>query len=196
MHQEAQPIATLRKPNERGQSRIQCKRSNNKPDQINEVTSFLKIVPVSIQSGGNRLNTYAFLNSGSTVSFIDQIMQEKLRSQGTDATLNIGCKYGTKDLKTEIVPLKIKGLHSNRSVCTPVNILGKHKLQLQQAEAKLQSLECSTQKRLQIDGSWHHALSRCLWATTPIGLQDRNTKWNFRRSNRARMGSQWTYEGQ
>ena len=112
MHQEAQPIATLRITNERGQSRIQCKRSNNKPDQSNEVTSFLKIVPVSIQSGGDRLNTYAFLNSGSTVSFIDQSVQEKLRSQGTDATLNIAGIYGTKDLKTEKVPFKIKGLHS------------------------------------------------------------------------------------
>ena len=50
-------------------------------NQINEVTSFLQIVPVSIQSGGNRLNTYAFLDSGSTVSFIDQCVQEKLRAQ-------------------------------------------------------------------------------------------------------------------
>ena len=58
-------------------------------NQSNEVTSFLQIVPVSIQSGGNRLNTYAFLDSGSTVSFIDQSVQETLRAQGTDVTLNI-----------------------------------------------------------------------------------------------------------
>ena len=38
-------------------------------NQSNEVTSFLQIVPVSIQSCGNTLNTYAFLDSGSTVSF-------------------------------------------------------------------------------------------------------------------------------
>ena len=43
----------------------------------NEVTSFLQIVPVSIQSGDNRLNTYTFLDSGSAVSFIDQSVQEK-----------------------------------------------------------------------------------------------------------------------
>ena len=55
-------------------------------NQSNEVISFLQIVPVSIQSGGNRLNTYAFLDSGSTVSFIDH---ETLRAQGTDVTLNI-----------------------------------------------------------------------------------------------------------
>ena len=81
-------------------------------NQSNEVTSFLQIVPVSIQSGGNRLNTYAFLDSGSTVSFIDQSVQEKLRAQGTGVTLNIAGIHGTKDLKTEKVPLKIKGLHS------------------------------------------------------------------------------------
>ena len=44
-------------------------------NQSNEVTSFLQIVPVSIQSGGNRLSTYVFLDSGSTVSFIDQSAQ-------------------------------------------------------------------------------------------------------------------------
>ena len=81
-------------------------------NQSNEVTSFLQIVPVSIQSGGNRLNTYAFLDSGSTVSFIDQSVQEKLRAQGTDVTLNIAGIHGTKDLKTERVPLKVKGVHS------------------------------------------------------------------------------------
>ena len=82
-------------------------------NQSNEVTSFLQIVPVSIQSSGNRLNTYAFLDSGSTVSFIDQSVQEELQAQGNDVTLNIAGIHGTKDLKTEKVHLKIKGLHSN-----------------------------------------------------------------------------------
>ena len=80
-------------------------------NQSNEVTSFLQIVPVSIQSGGNRLNTYAFLDSRSTVSFIHRSAQEKLRAQGTDVALNIAGIHGTKYLKTEKVPLKIKGLH-------------------------------------------------------------------------------------
>ena len=78
----------------------------------NEVTSFLQIVPVSIQSCGIKLNTYACLDSGSTASFIDQSVQEKLRAQGTDVTLNIAGIHGTKDLETERVPLKVKELHS------------------------------------------------------------------------------------
>ena len=79
---------------------------------IYESNEVLQIVPVSIQSGGNRLNTYAFLDSGSTVSFIDQSLQENLRAQGTGVTLNRAGIHGTKDLKTERLPLKIKGLHS------------------------------------------------------------------------------------
>ena len=39
-------------------------------------------------------------------------MQERLQAQVTDVTLNIAGIHGTKDLKTEKVPLKIKGLHS------------------------------------------------------------------------------------
>ena len=81
-------------------------------NRSNEVTSSLQIVPVSIRSSCNRLNTYAFLDSGSTVSFVDKSLQEKLRAQGTDVTLNIADILGTKNLKTEKVPLKIMGLHS------------------------------------------------------------------------------------
>ena len=81
-------------------------------NQSNQVTSFLQIVPVSVQSGGNRLNTYAFLDSGSTVSFIDQSIKDQLQAKGTDVTLNIAGIHGTQDLRTEKVPITIKGLHS------------------------------------------------------------------------------------
>ena len=81
-------------------------------NQTIEVKCLLQIVPVSIQSGGNRLNIYAFLDSESTVSFIDQSVQEKLRTQGTDMTLNKAGLHGSKDLKTEKVHLEIKGLQS------------------------------------------------------------------------------------
>ena len=79
--------------------------------QSNEVTSFHQTVPVSIQSSSNRLNTYVFLGSGSTVSFIDQSVKEKLRAKGTDVTLNIAGLHGTKDMKTEMLSKK-NGLHS------------------------------------------------------------------------------------
>ena len=80
-------------------------------NQSNEVTSFLQIAPVSIQSGSDRLNTYGFLDIGSTVSFIDQSIREKLHSRGTDITVNIAGFHDKKDLRIEKVPLTIKRLH-------------------------------------------------------------------------------------
>ena len=81
-------------------------------NQSNQATSFLQIVPVSVQSGGNRLTTYAFHDSGSTVSFIDQSVKDQLQTKGTEVTLNIAGIHGTHDLRTEKVPITIKGLHS------------------------------------------------------------------------------------
>ena len=81
-------------------------------NQSNQVTSFLQIVPVSVQSGGNRLTTYAFLDSGSTVLFIDQSVKDQLQAKGTEVNLNIAGIHGTQDLRTKKVPITIKGLHS------------------------------------------------------------------------------------
>ena len=36
-------------------------------NQCNQVTSFLQIVPVSVQSGDNRLTSFTFLDSGSLI---------------------------------------------------------------------------------------------------------------------------------
>ena len=148
--------------------------------QSNEVTSFLQIVPISIQSGSKRLNTFAFLDSGSTVSFVDRSVNEKLRAKCTDVTLNIAGIRGTKDFKTEMVSIKIKGPHSkstfDRSVCTIVYFIRNHKLRLPQAEAKLQPLERSPKQYFQPDGRRHHSRSRCLRATETLGLQNKNTK--------------------
>ena len=72
--------------------------------QRNETTSFLQIAQDSIQSGSNTLNTYAFLDSGSTVIFIGQRIMEKLRAKGTDNTLNIAGKDETENLPTERFP--------------------------------------------------------------------------------------------
>ena len=77
-------------------------------NQISEVTSFLQIVPVSIQSGDNRLDTYAFLDSGSVVSFIDQSVQEVTSPRHAQHS------WHTRNEESEDrkFPLKIKGLHS------------------------------------------------------------------------------------
>ena len=108
MHQEAQPTAT----NQMDESSHAVNVSAATINQSNEAKSLLQIFPVSMQSGGKNLNAYVFLDSGSTVSFIDQSFREKLQAKGTDVTLNIAGIHGMKDLKTEMVPRKIKGLYS------------------------------------------------------------------------------------
>ena len=81
-------------------------------NQSTQVTGFLQIVLVSVKSGGNRLATYAILDSGSTASFIDQSVKDQLQAKGTDVTLNIASIHGTQDLRTENTPITIKGLYS------------------------------------------------------------------------------------
>ena len=53
--------------------------------------------------------------------------------------------HGTKDPITEKVPSKNEEFAfqfaTNRSVCIPVNLMGKQKTRLQQAEEKFQSLD-------------------------------------------------------
>ena len=81
-------------------------------NQSNQVTSFPQIVPVSVQIGGNRLTSYAFLDSGSTLSFIDQSFKDQIQAKGTDVTMNIAGIHGTQDLRTEKVAITIKGINS------------------------------------------------------------------------------------
>ena len=57
------------------------------------------------------MTTYVFLDSVSTVSFIDQSVNDQLQAKGTDVTLNIAGINGTQDLRTEKVSITIKGLH-------------------------------------------------------------------------------------
>ena len=97
-------------------------------NQSKQVTCFLQLVPVSVQSGGNRLTTYAFLDSGSTVSFIDQNVKDQLQAKGTEYNLNLAGIHGTQDLRTEKVPITIKGLnlemHSIEALAHPSISLG------------------------------------------------------------------------
>ena len=79
---------------------------------INEVTSFLQILPVSLQSNGKSVSTYAFLDSGSKASFIDRSQQKKLQAKGKDVTLNLAGIHGTKDMKTEKISVTVKAVDS------------------------------------------------------------------------------------
>ena len=123
-------------------------------NQSNQVTSFLQIVPVSVQSGGNRLTTYAFLDSGSTVSFIDQTVKNQLQAKGTDVTLNIAGIHGTQDLRTEKVPITIKGLnskvHSVEAFAHPSISLGNTTYDYKELKNKFRHLNILTNRRFNL----------------------------------------------
>ena len=161
-------------------------------NQSNEVTSLLQIVLVSVQSGGNRPNTCAFLDSGSTVSFIDQSVQEKSRARGTVVTLNIAGIHETKDLKTEKVRRKIKGLHSKvhsiEAFAHPSISLGNTNYDHKKLKQSFNHLGVLTNKSFNfmevgiIRGDDAYELQR------PLDYK-MYMKWTFRRSNRAGTGS-------
>ena len=123
-------------------------------NQSNDVTSFLQIVPASIQSGGNKLSFPRHLINGfvhrSNCAREATSPRHRCDAQHNWHTRNKGSEDRKGFLQNKGSIFKCA---FNRSVCTPVITLEKHKLQLQQAEAKLQSLECSTQQKFQLNGS-------------------------------------------
>ena len=80
--------------------------------KFNEVSSFLQIAPVSVRYGRRQFQTYAFMDTGSTVSFIDKGLRRKLQAEGNGVTLNVAGIHGSKDLLTEKVRITVKGLNS------------------------------------------------------------------------------------
>ena len=123
-------------------------------NQSNQVTSFLQIVPVSVQIGSNRLTTYAFLDSGSTVSFIDQSVKDQLKAKGTDVTLNIAGIHGAQDLRTEKVPITIKGLnskvHSAEAFVHPSILLGNTTYDYRELKNNFRHLNVLTNRRVNL----------------------------------------------
>ena len=79
MYQKAQLNATLRNQTDEGSHAVKVSAATINQD--NQVTSFLQKFPVSVQSGGNRLTTYVFLDSGSTVSVIGQSFKDQLQAK-------------------------------------------------------------------------------------------------------------------
>ena len=91
-----------------------------------------------------------FLNSGSTVSFIDQSFEDQLQAKGTKVTLNRADIHVTQDLRTEKVPITIKGLHSKvHSIETfvhPLRSLGNATYDFKELEKKFRHLNVRTNR--------------------------------------------------
>ena len=74
--------------------------------------AFLQVVPVTLQSSGKRVSTFAFFDSGSTVSFIDKSIKDELKTKGSNVDLNITGINGQYNLKTERISVTVKGSQS------------------------------------------------------------------------------------
>ena len=106
--------------------------------KCNEVSSFLQIAPVSVRYGRRQLQTYAFMDTGSTVSFIDKSLRRKLQAEGNGVTLNVAGIHGTKDLLTEKVRITVKGLNS---ISVPVEAFEHNSISLGNASYNYEELK-------------------------------------------------------
>ena len=62
----------------------------------NACSGSLQLVPLRLSHGSKICDTLAICDTGSTLSFIDQSLQEALGLQGSRPTLNIAGINGTK----------------------------------------------------------------------------------------------------
>ena len=59
------------------------------------------------------VKTFAFLDTGSSISFINQSLQKLLKVCGTDTTLNVAGIYGAQNIACEVkVHVSVKGSSS------------------------------------------------------------------------------------
>ena len=128
---------------------------------------------MSIESSGNRLNTYAFLDSGSTVSFNNQSLQEMLRTRGTDVTLNLSGIHVTEDLKTKRVPLKKKVLHSK---VHSIDAFAHTSISLGNTNYSYNKLRKTFNHLSVVHNNSFNLMENGIIIGQDIGLQNRNTK--------------------
>ena len=72
-------------------------------NKTNEDMSFLHVFPVLIQSDRNQLVTSIYFDSRSGTPFVDQSIQEMLKTLGTDDPLNTAVNHGTNNMKTKFL---------------------------------------------------------------------------------------------
>ena len=98
--------------NELGTQKKQNKSSekNNKADSMlraNSCSGSLQIVPITLSSGAISIDTMAFCDTGSTLSFVDKHMRDQLGVLGNKITLNIAGVNGTKEMAGERVRINV-----------------------------------------------------------------------------------------
>ena len=123
-----------------------------KKDTTKNVSDATTAVATNISQGGlpvvrikliNRdlsLNVLAMCDSGSLISSVDKSVVSKLQLQGRKASLSVAGIHGSKDVKTEIVPIAVSACEKSRPLTT-VQFYEHKKLKLDDQIVELQELK-------------------------------------------------------
>ncbi|XP_078495525.1 uncharacterized protein LOC144750934 [Ciona intestinalis] len=77
---------------------------------VNASAVFLNVVPVKVRFKDRELNTYAFLDQGSTTTFCEQSLVDELNATGTPRRLTLQTLTSAKSLDTTSLTLSVRSL--------------------------------------------------------------------------------------
>ena len=78
----------------------------------------LPVVRIKLTNRDLSLNVLAICDSGFSISFVDKSVVSKLHFQGRKASLSVAGIHGSKDVKTEIVPIAVSAHENSRPLTT------------------------------------------------------------------------------
>ena len=74
-----------------------------------KISGILPVIPVIIQIGKKQESTLALCDSGTSLSFIDKTLADKLNAHGEEIDLSVAGIHGTNDVKCERFTVGIRG---------------------------------------------------------------------------------------
>ena len=78
----------------------------------------LPVVRVKLVNGNHSLSVLAMCDTGCSISFADKSIVSTLQLQGQKASLSVAGIHGSKDVKTEIVPIAVSAYEKSRLMTT------------------------------------------------------------------------------
>ena len=82
----------------------------------NACSRSLQIVPITLSKGATSIETMAICDTGSTLSFVDKDIKNRLGVQGNAITLNIAGINGTKEMNSERVRINVSTTNLSQAV--------------------------------------------------------------------------------
>jgi len=82
--------------------------TNSARPKVSGLGIYLNVVPVVVNQGEKRIATYAFLDPGSSVSFCEKKLVDKLGAVGSPKSINIQTLTGPRMLDTVAVSMSVE----------------------------------------------------------------------------------------